>query len=84
VGPDETRPQAELEHASCASIKKGASARCLTLLGLWPLVGGDNESKASCGVIRSGSGEPGFDCKERYMKSIAQLWWSRKSSFLLY
>ena len=58
-----------LEHASCASIKKGikrGQVRGVSrFFGLWPLLGGDNESKASCGVIRSGSGEPWFDRKER-------------------
>jgi hypothetical protein len=64
VGPDETRPQAGLEHASCASIQKGPVRGVSRFFGLWPLVGGDNESKASCGVIR-GSNGPWFDCKER-------------------
>ena len=79
MGPDETRPQAELEHGSRASIKrtvlqKGACAKRPRFFGLWPLLGGDDASMASCGVIRSGSGEPWVDWKneERSMELLAQ------------
>jgi hypothetical protein len=58
VGIDETRRR-RAEHGSRASIKKGRSKRgqargVSRFVGLWPLLGGDDASKASCGVIRSG------------------------------
>jgi hypothetical protein len=67
VGIDETRCR-RAEHGSRASIKKGRSKRgqargVSRFFGLWPLLGGDDASKASCGVIRSGSSEPWFDRK---------------------
>ena len=67
MGPDYTR-HGGLEHGSRASIKKGFSERgqargVSRFFGLWPLLGGDDASKASCGIIRSGSGEPWFNRK---------------------
>lgn len=67
VGPDDNRRR-RAEHGSRASIKKGRSERgqargVSRFFGLWPLLGGDDASKASCRVIRSGSGEPWFDRK---------------------
>ena len=67
VGIDETRRR-RAEHGSRASIKKGRSQRgqargVSRFFGLSPLLGGDDANKASCGVIRSGSGEPWFDRK---------------------
>src|SRR5271165_340287 len=73
VGIDETRRR-RAEHGSRASIKKGRSKRgqargVSRFFGLWPLLGGDDASKASCGVIRSGS--TGRMRQERSMESTA-------------
>ena len=52
VGPDETRPRRARARLPCEhqrnGFQKGAGAKRLVLLWLWPLLGGDDASMASC------------------------------------
>ena len=68
MGPDDTRRRRARARFACEHQRKGVPKRgqargVSRFFGLWPLLGGDDASKASCGVIRSGSGEPWFDRK---------------------